>query len=241
MTSAIPYLHPGVPCKQPPIVCEEKVALTKVDEMAKSVIQAQTPALDGGVHIHHHYYNDGWGWGFWGWPGYHETVVFDNRSKRERDRDGAIALGIVFTIVALVTSYFLGQDWGRSSDASEKVEEVDHLRDRLWSRARYETTPEPHLPAVDDALLRTRKIFAREHTDAVTGLALKTSLVASSAIGLAGCVAMSGPLMVVGGAAAIVTGAGMLIRWGASRVETKNYSDAVAVHNEVQQLQTELG
>lgn len=218
---------------------EEQVVLGKVREMAMSVIQGQSPETCGDVHIHNHYHNDGWWW-WCPWPSYHETIVVDNRSERERNRDGAVILGIAFAAIALVTSYFLGRDYSRSSDASENLEEVNNMRNRLWSYARNETAIEPHLPEVDDVLSRTQRIFSRQLSHAHTGLALKASLVAASALGIVGCIAMAGPLMIAGGVAVAATSAGMLFRWGASRTEQKNLADAEAVYDDTRRLQAEL-
>ena len=160
------------------------------------------------------------------------------KSKKEQDRDNRVLLGIAFAAIAVVAACSLGQDWSLSDEAGEEIERCEEEHER-FSGYKEATYAHPHGETIFKVKEAEKRIFQRIKDDANKGVFIKTQMVASTALGLAGCV-LAGPFgwtcIGLGAAGTAITGVQTWFRYTAKGTTTQNKREANELLHNIESL-----
>lgn len=188
------------------------------------------------VEVHHHHHDSGHWWLPLMVPSNHTTINnyngSDGSSRRSNDDDGPgrLLIGIAFSVVALTTSYFIGKDFGRISDTSEEMQRADN---DLWTLGHCD--PNEKNRRITRIVTEEKQLLSSKRTDALVGLALKTTMVATAALGIGGAVVAAPALMVSGAVGGVAAGAGMLVKVGYNHASHRHERQAERILREVKE------
>lgn len=208
-------------------VSQAEIAVNEARRMSQEIIQ-QKPAkisdhsvsYGGGYCCHHNYYGwPGYGWG----PNYYfSPPAHYNSSSCNKDKDewrGTV--GLLGAAVALVTTYFIGRDWGTRSNA---VADITRLEDRQkWVNKEMQAnhTDQWEAQKVSRVMDKQKGMIQMIKSDANCGLTTKGGLALSSVVCVGAALYDTWNIAQFGIAGACLFGIGMLFRAGMN--DTSNH------------------
>ncbi len=240
MERTIPINRPSIFAEEstvgPNSLCTKvRTMLVKAGEVAGAVSRrsahktsSSAPLQIGRVHIGNTY--DGL------FIGSCNRTYVDASSGRKNNDNWRYELGAIATVVGLVTSYFVGRDWGAMCEAEDEIQRVKEERRWVMSTSEYGDWKGNMAGAqvaelVEGALHGEKAIFHALQTHYRQGLQLKVALVASCALTLVGCVFKSAAMGALGGIGVVVVCAVLLFRAGAGE-KAQPYKDLAEVTQE---------
>jgi hypothetical protein len=198
-------------------------ALKDAKEFAMDILSEKTRASEPSNRvtvIHHTYYPDYYWW---------RPTCFDcclpsqgscRSSKKEKDDLTGVIVAVA-GLVILATSYFLGTEAGKLSDASGRKHNLEQRKISVIE-SRQEATE-----GAIKVLNLHEKMLGSIEADAQKGVVLKSSLIASAALAAVGALAGASALVLGSVAAGAGSGLALLFRWGYSDADTALQENAV--------------
>jgi len=187
--------------------------------------------------VHHHHHNNGLHW----WtpllmPSHHTTVNnygTGSNDGQQRENDGAarLLIGIAFSAVALATSYFIGKDFGRLGDVNDEIQRVNN---ELWTLDRCKNSEK--IRKLTHIVNEEKQLLNSKRRNTMIGLALKTTMVTASILGIAGAIVGTPPLMIGGAVIAVAAGAGMLVKIGYNHTSHRHERKAKKILSEIDEI-----
>lgn len=149
--------------------------------------------------------------------------------KEENNKAALIVAGLAFTVLGGVYSYFLGKAIAQKEDAETdliQVEELKLIAERCQQSANFLDPNDSHsfntqMQQVNTLIEASKSVFVFKRSEALTDIALNTSLIGIAIIGAVGSVMAWGSLIGLGAAGGLAIVTAKLIKLGLNGANSK--------------------
>jgi hypothetical protein len=201
-------------------------ALQQARDFANEILhppetQAAAVPAPSTVVVHHYYPDYYWYRPVYPSGGYCCPTLPCSSGKSKDEKDGVAAIVAVAGLVVLGTSYFIGTEIGRLSEAEGRKQTVE------WRKTALAHSKEEEAPRVAEVLDLQKSMLDSMKSEAWTGIATKAALVASAILTAYGALAENPSLQAGGLVGGLFSGSAMLVRWGYGDADTALKEDAM--------------
>lgn len=201
------------------------------NNLADQILSQHEPkAYTGPVIIHdYHYYHPS---PFFWYDPSPRVVVVNPRpiSQKDKDKDNAVLIGVIATVVGGIALYYLGASIAGYQDATQELDDTTQFQRRLASYAENASDHNQNkINAAGHVAYLNGRICSRIRNSCIVDIALRTAMVGACGLALAGAITTTPAYMTAGAIAGVVTTGIMLFKWGFNGTDRSNIRDAYAL------------
>jgi hypothetical protein len=156
-------------------------------------------------------------------------------NRRSDDEMDPMTRVLIFALSAVVGGYALykmGQWYHQAREAQEELDDLRRFAKEL--KPIKNTYPlNSHIQEISQVIDREKQIFLRIKQRSIVNLCITVSVVAAASFAILGALANSIPLVIIGAAIIVISGGGLLLKWGFEHHDRRPGKDAQAIQSAI--------